>query len=95
MADMPRPPAAAEVRTLIQLVVRSSIRVAGIGMAVGLGGAVAAARGFRSMFPGMQVDAAAIVSTAVILLTATVVAVCVVSARRVAAIDPVAALRAE
>jgi predicted permease len=85
----------AQVRSLIQLLVTSSMRVAGLGMAIGLAGAAAAAIGFSSVFPGMHVDAVAVVGTAVFLLAGTVLAVCVVSARRVAAIDPVVALRAE
>jgi ABC-type antimicrobial peptide transport system permease subunit len=85
----------AQVQGVVRMLVASSLRAAAAGIVIGVGGGAVAARGLGSVFPGMQVNAPAIVIGTIAVLAGIAVGVCFLSARRVATIDPVVALRAE
>jgi putative ABC transport system permease protein len=81
--------------SIARLVVGDGIRLAVIGIAVGLGGAVAATRLIQGLLYGVpRLDPFAFGAGAVVLLTVAVVA-CVVPMWRATAVDPVIAVRAE
>jgi putative ABC transport system permease protein len=82
-------------RSIAGLVVGDGIRLALIGIAVGLGGAVAATRLIQGLLYGVpRLDPFAFGVGAVVLLTVAVVA-CVVPMWRATGVDPVIAVRAE
>jgi ABC-type antimicrobial peptide transport system permease subunit len=82
-------------RSIAGLVVGDGIRLALIGIAVGLVGAVAATRLIQGLLYGVpRLDPFAFGVGAVVLLTVAVVA-CVVPMWRATGVDPVIAVRAE
>ena len=83
----------ANSRDVVRLILGQGIAVAGIGILLGLGGAMAATRVVKSYLVGVSaVDPITFVGVPVILLVVTAVA-SFLPARRASAVDPVTALR--
>ena len=79
----------------LALVARESAAVVGIGLFIGIGGALATARMFVSLLFGVGPgDPAALTAALVVLGTVALIAT-LLPARRAARVDPVVALRAE
>jgi predicted permease len=81
--------------TVGELVVRQGVVAAVVGIALGLGLAVAAARGFRSMLYGVAALDPLTFGAVTLLLIAITVGVCSVAAARAVRVDPNIAMRAE
>jgi putative ABC transport system permease protein len=82
-------------RQIFGLVVGESVKLAGIGLAIGLAGAAALARALRQLLFGVAgTDMATFAGTAVLLLLVAVLA-SYLPARRAMRIDPMEALRVE
>jgi putative ABC transport system permease protein len=80
---------------VIRLIVGSGFRMALVGLAIGLAGALALGQLMRSTLYGVRaVDFSSLAAVAVLLLAVALVA-CWVPARRSAGVDPVVALRDE
>ncbi|MGA8598349.1 MAG: ABC transporter permease [Bryobacteraceae bacterium] len=80
---------------VLQLILRQGLVVTGVGLALGLIGAVATARLLTSMlFEVKPIDPAVYVSVAVLLVSVTLAA-SYIPARRAAKLDPLVALRQE
>ncbi len=80
---------------IVQMVLRSAFAQAGIGLAIGIPGAIAAGHFMASQLYGVRPwDPAVLVTTAVVLAVAAFVAA-VVPARRAASVEPMRALRVE
>jgi ABC-type antimicrobial peptide transport system permease subunit len=85
----------AGARRIIQLVVSRGVMLTGIGIVLGLLGALASARVLRAiLFGASATDPAVLASVAVVLLLVALSA-CVVPVRRALRVDPVDALRVE
>jgi putative ABC transport system permease protein len=85
----------ATTRNIFGLVIGGGIRLATIGLAIGLAAALALTRAMQSMLVGVSPnDMATYVAITVLFLTITILA-CWLPARRAAALDPVTALRAD
>jgi putative ABC transport system permease protein len=85
----------AQPRDVVWLVVRHGLWLTMVGGAAGAGGALALGRTLSGLLYGVSaVDAGAFV-VAIGLATATALAACFLPARRAAALDPLAGLRAE
>lgn len=83
----------AERRQVLQLVMRQGLWLAGMGMVLGIGGAVAATRFLRSLLFGVTAtDPLSFVAVPMLLLAAALVA-CWWPARRASGLDPMVALR--
>jgi putative ABC transport system permease protein len=82
-------------RQIVQMMLGQGMRMLGIGLLVGLGGAVAVSRVLRSLlFEVSATDPAIYVAVAVLLAAAAAVA-CWVPARRASRVNPMITLRAE
>ena len=80
---------------VIRLMARSNMAVAGVGVALGLGGAVFVGRLIRGLIPGVSpADPLSLGAGAGGLLLVTVLAI-LVPARRAARVDPLEAMRVE
>ena len=80
---------------LRRLVLGEGLRLAGLGAAIGLAGAVAATRLLRGLLYGVDpLDPATLLAAALLLLGVSALA-CYIPARRAARVDPVSLLRAE
>jgi putative ABC transport system permease protein len=77
------------------LIFWQGMRLAALGLAIGLITAVALARLFRHNFAGLQADDPALIGMAAALVAATAAAACWVPAWRATRVDPVAAIRQE
>jgi len=77
------------------LVIGQSLRVAGVGVLVGVGGAVAAAQALRALLYGVRPADPMTLSVVGIGLLAIAIAATYAPARRAAKLDPVEALRAD
>jgi putative ABC transport system permease protein len=76
-----------------RLVVGEGLRLAGLGAAIGLGGAVAGARVLRGLLFGVHpIDATSLLSAVVLLVSALMLA-CALPAWRATRVDPAVALR--
>ncbi len=85
----------AQVSDVIRLILGSGIRLALIGAAIGVIGALGLARLIASIMPAMQTNGVLVLSATTALLVALALAACWVPARRAAKIDPMVALRHE
>jgi predicted permease len=82
-------------RSVVSLVLREGMILAGVGIAIGLAGALFVGRSMRSMLYGVDaVDISAFLAVALVLLAAALLA-CYLPARRAASIEPMEALRIE
>jgi putative ABC transport system permease protein len=78
---------------LVRMVLGSGLKLALLGVVIGLAGALALSRAIASMLFGVTpLDPASYVATAAMLLAVSTLA-CYVPARRVTRVDPIAALR--
>ena len=85
----------AERGDVVRLMLRSGLRLAVIGVAIGLAGAWLLGQAMHSLLYGMQtVDMVSLLAVGAVLLTVAVIA-CWIPARRAAGVDPMKALRAE
>ena len=83
----------AQRASVLRLIVREGMTVAGLGIAVGLAGALALRRVLASLLFGVQAhDPITFVSVSTVLV-AIALAACLLPARRAARIDPMTALR--
>lgn len=78
---------------VIWLFLRRALIHVGIGLAIGLGGAIAVSRLLRSLLVGPTGSDAITYATIVVLTVAVSIVACVWPARRATQLDPVAALR--
>jgi ABC-type antimicrobial peptide transport system permease subunit len=74
---------------------RQGIRMATIGLAIGLAGAVVVAHQMRAMVFGIGTLDPLSYLAACAMLVAAALAACVIPARRAVSLDPVVALRSE
>ena len=81
--------------SLVWMVMRESLTLVMIGLAVGLGAALAATRVVASQLYGLKPHDPATVAAAVCLLLAVAAFASFVPARRASEVDPMAALRYE
>ncbi len=78
---------------LVKMLVRQGASIAGVGLAIGLAGAVALSRGLAGIVPGIPpLDWMAPAAAALLLISAAVLA-SLIPARRAARVDPAVALR--
>jgi putative ABC transport system permease protein len=82
-------------RAIVRLVLRQGLALAGVGLVLGLGGALALTRYLRAMLFGIEPTDPMTLSATVALLVAVALAACLAPARRAMRVDPVTALRAE
>jgi predicted permease len=82
-------------RAVARLVVGDGLRLAGVGIALGVAGAAAASRGIQSMLYGVSASDPLTFAAVALLLGAIALLACAVPARRALRIDPTEALRAE
>lgn len=85
----------AESRDIARLVLGEGVRIAAIGVVVGLGGAVIASRYLESILFGVSATDPATLVAAALLLMVTVLVACYVPARRASRVDPTQTLRYE
>jgi putative ABC transport system permease protein len=85
----------ATVREVVLLVVRRGALLAGIGLVVGLGAAILAARGLASLIYGVSASDVTALGGVSLLLAAAALAACAIPARRAARVDPLICLRVE
>ena len=80
---------------VVRLVVSQGMALALAGMAVGVAAALVLVRGMERILYGVQPTDPVTFALAVLLLSATALAACLIPAHRAARLDPVKALRAE
>jgi ABC-type antimicrobial peptide transport system permease subunit len=85
----------AERRTLLRMVVRETLLLAGTGVAIGLGIALAATRLMSSLLFGVGPNDPATLAVVSLALTIVALVACCVPAARAASIDPILALKTE
>jgi predicted permease len=85
----------AQLGDVRHLVLRQGFRLAALGVVLGLGGALAAARLARSQLFGVSPFDPGIFAAVTILLLAIATLACWIPARRAARVDPMTSLRAE
>jgi putative ABC transport system permease protein len=81
--------------SVVGLFLKEAASVAGIGVVVGISGAMGAARLMGSLLYDVKPEDPATIAGAALLFFAVAVAACVVPSRRATQVDPVVALRAE
>ena len=82
-------------RNIFKLVLSHGMSLMGIGIAVGVIGALAVGRALMSLLYNVRAfDAAAVITAVLALLTVALIACCV-PARRATRVDPIVALRTE
>ena len=85
----------ARVANVIGLVVSQGMVIVGVGMAIGVAGALILGRFVASLLYGVTARDPVSLAGAIAVLTLCAVAACLVPAWRAARVDPVEALRAE
>jgi putative ABC transport system permease protein len=85
----------AEKKNILRLVLREGMKLALIGVAIGLVGAFPLPRAFGSLFPGFHVAGGWIFVLVSALMSGVVVLACYIPARRAMHLDPMVALRYE
>ena len=80
---------------IVNLVLRQGLALAGIGLALGLGGALALARYLRALLFGIEPTDPPTLAAGVLLLAGVALAACLLPAWRAMRVDPVTALRAD
>ncbi len=85
----------ADRRAIMGLVLGQGARMAGVGVALGLAGAVVLSRYLESQLFGVSARDVSVFVGAAALLFAVALAACYIPARRTTRIDPMAALRAD
>jgi len=82
-------------REVLRMILAESLTVVGLGIALGLGGAVAAVRLVKNQLYGVSAINGPSYALAVLLLMAVALAAASLPARRAAKVDPMMALRCE
>jgi putative ABC transport system permease protein len=85
----------AERSAILRMVVRRGMVLAGLGLALGLGGALAASRVLARLLYGVKPNDPATFVTVAAVLGAIALLACYLPARRATRVDPIIALRAE
>jgi len=85
----------AQHRDVIALVLREGLALAAVGMAAGLGGALALTRLLTGLLYGVRSTDPLTITLAVLTLAGVVLLACYIPARRAANVDPMVALRYE
>ena len=85
----------ATVRDISRMVLGSGVKLALLGSAIGLLGAVGISRVLGAAWPGMQFDNAPAMAAATVFLTAVALIACYVPARKASSISAMEALRLE
>jgi ABC-type antimicrobial peptide transport system permease subunit len=85
----------AQGRDIVRMVLGSGARLALVGSALGLVGALAVTRLLRAAYPSMRTDSAPVLAGVTVLLIAIAQAACYLPARRAAKVNPAETLRAE
>jgi putative ABC transport system permease protein len=85
----------AERTNIFKLVLGQGMTLMGIGIVIGLIGAIAAGRALMSLLYNVGAIDAGAVMTAVFSLVVVALIACCVPARRATRVDPIVALRAE
>jgi predicted permease len=82
-------------RDIVALILRQGLGMTGLGVVIGLAGAIALTRVFKSLLVGVSTtDAISFIGTTLLLVVVTLLAT-YLPARRAASVDPLAALRYE
>jgi ABC-type antimicrobial peptide transport system permease subunit len=77
------------------MILGESLRLAGIGIATGIIGALALSRVLKGMLVGVSTTDATVFATAALGIGVIAMAACYIPARRATTVDPVVALRYE
>ncbi len=85
----------AQVGDIVRLVLASGAKLALVGSALGLVGALGISRLLGAIFPGMHTNSVPVLSGVTLLLVAIALIACYVPARYASRIDPIETLRAE
>ena len=85
----------ADRKAVLEMILRESLLLIGVGIAIGLPLALAAARLIQSTLYGVPFFSPAIFSSAILVLTCVGLLAAVLPARRASRIDPLTALRYE
>jgi putative ABC transport system permease protein len=84
-----------QTRDIASLIVGDGMRLAAIGLAIGLGGAIAIGRVMSGLLFGVTPTDPIAIAGAAALVTLVALGACYVPARRAMGVDPMVALRAE
>lgn len=85
----------AQVRDITRIVLASGVKLALIGAALGLFGAIGISHVLAAEYPGMQLDSLRVIVGVTFLLIAVALIACYLPARRASRLNPIEALRAE
>ncbi len=85
----------ASVRDIVRLVLGSGVRLALVGSAVGLLGAIGVARLLAAVYPSLPTNSPLILAVTTLVLVAVALLACWLPARRAGKVDAMGALRAE
>ena len=83
----------ADPRTILSLVLKQGLQTAGLGIALGIGGALALTKYLQTLLFGVGRFDVPVFAGVTVLLLAVAMAACYVPARRATRIDPITALR--
>ena len=83
----------ADRSSILSLVLRQGLQIAGIGIVLGLGGAIAMTRYLQTLLFGVTTHDASVFGSATALLFTVALAACYIPARRATRVDPMVALR--